>query len=67
MMNDKLDKKRYIGIVKFTLQSMLDLSKEDKLYNLTADVVHYYESTIATEGVLSKEEFLNLCKEAGIK
>jgi len=29
-MADKIDKQTYIGIVRFTLQSMLELSKEDK-------------------------------------
>lgn len=41
MSEEKLDKKTYIGIVKFTLESMLDLSKKDKEYNLQADVAHY--------------------------
>ena len=48
MSEEKLDKKTYIGIVKFTLESMLNLSKEDKEYNLQADVAHYYDSTIKT-------------------
>ena len=34
MEEEKLDKKTYSGIVKFTLESMLDLSKTDKSYNL---------------------------------
>ena len=36
---DKIDKKTYIGIVKFTLESMVDLAKSDKNYNLTADTI----------------------------
>lgn len=28
-MSEQIEKQTYIGIVKFTLQSMLDLSKED--------------------------------------
>ena len=67
MLKEKLDKKTYIGIVKFTLESMLNLSKEDKEYNLQADTIHYYGSTIKTEGILTMDEFLQLCKEVGIK
>lgn len=67
MEEEKLDKKTYSGIVKFTLESMLDLSKTDKSYNLQVDIIHYYESTVKTEGILTMEEFLNLCKEVGIK
>ena len=37
---EKLDKKTYRGIVKFTLESMLNLSKTDKNYNLAADTVY---------------------------
>ncbi len=43
---EKLDKKTYRGIVKFTLESMLNLSKTDKNYNLAADTIYYYENTI---------------------
>lgn len=64
---EKLDKKTYIGIVKFTLESMLDLSKTDKNYNLTADIIHYYESAIVPEGQITQNEFLELCNEVGIK
>ena len=37
---EKLDKKTYRGIVKFTLESMLNLSKTDKNYNLAADTAN---------------------------
>lgn len=40
---EKLDKKTYRGIVKFTLKSMLNLSKTDKNYNLAADTIYYYD------------------------
>lgn len=66
-MMEELSKKQYIGIVKFTLNSMIELAKEDKNYNLLADTLHYYETTIKTEGILTQEEFLDLCKEAGIR
>ena len=66
-MSDQISKETYIGIVKFTLQSMVELAEEDKDYNLLADTLHYYETTIKTEGILNQDEFLNLCKEVGIK
>lgn len=64
---DAIDKKTYIGIVKFILESMLDLSKTDKNYNLTADTIYYYENTIVPEGQITQDEFLEICKEVGIK
>ena len=67
MLKEKLDKKTYIGIVKFTLESMLNLSKEDEEYNLQADVAHYYDSTIKAEGIITRDEFFALCIEMGIK
>ena len=67
MLEEKLDKKTYIGIVKFTLESMLNLSKEDEEYNLQADVAHYYDSTIKLEGIITIDEFFALCIEMGIK
>lgn len=53
---DKIDKKTYIGIVKFTLESMVDLAKSDKSYNLAADTIHYYETTIKPEMQISQDE-----------
>lgn len=64
---EKIDNKIYIGIVKFTLESMLNLSKTNKNYNLTADTIYYYENTIVPEGQITQNEFLELCKEVGIK
>jgi len=66
-MADKIDKQTYIGIVRFTLQSMLELSKEDKAYNLQADTMHYYENAIRPEMVITLDEFIALCKEVGVK
>lgn len=51
---EKLDKKTYRGIVKFTLESMLNLSKTDKNYNLAADTIYYYENTIVPEGQITQ-------------
>lgn len=64
---DKIDKETYIGIVKFTLESMVELAKSNKNYNLTADTIHYYESTIKPEGEITKDEFLKLCEKVGIE
>ena len=63
----QLDKKTYIGIVRFTLQSMVELAAENKEYNIMADTIHYYETVIITEGIITTDEFLELCKEVGIK
>ena len=63
----EIDKKTYINIVKFTLESMVNLAKSDINYNLTADVIHYYETTIKPEMQISQGEFLELCKEARIE
>jgi hypothetical protein len=62
-----LSKEQYIGIVKFTLNSMIDLAKEDKNYNLMADILHYYETTVSVECILTQNEFLELCRDAGIR
>ena len=62
-----MDKKTYIGNVKFTLQSMVELARTDKSYNLTADTIHYYETTIRPEMQITQDEFLELCREVGIK
>ena len=67
MSSEQLHKNTYIGIVRFTLQSMVELAAEDKEYNLLADTLYYYEKTIKPENILNKDEFLELCKEAGIK
>ena len=67
MSGEQLDKDTYIGIVRFTLQSMMELAAEDKEYNLLADTLYYYEKTIKQENILNKDEFLELCKEVGIK
>lgn len=64
---NRIDRETYIGIVKFTLESMVDLAKSDRNYNLAADIIHYYETTIKPEMQISQDEFLELCKEAGIK
>ena len=63
----QLDKKTYIGIVRFTLQSMVELAAENKEYNLLADTLYYYEKTIKTENILNKDEFIEWCKEVRIK
>ena len=63
----QLDKKTYMGIVRFTLHSMVELAAENKRYNLMADTIHYYGTVIIPEGIITTDEFLELCKEAGIK
>lgn len=62
-MGAKISKEAYIRMVKFVLQSMLELAKTEKTYNLFYDTVHYYENAIAKENVLTYDEFIELCKE----
>lgn len=57
---EKLDKKTYRGIVKFTLESMLNLSKTDKNYNLAADTIYYYENTIVP--VVPQVRWIHVCR-----
>lgn len=57
------DKKTYTQIVKFTLGSMMDLAKTDASYNFLADTVDYYLNKIQPDGVLTQEEFTQLCRE----
>lgn len=63
---EKLDKETYLRIVRFTLEAMVELARQDKDYNLEADTSYYYENTIKPEMQITQDEFLNLCKEAGI-
>ena len=63
---EKLDKETYLKIARFTLESMAELAKQDKGYNLGTDTYYYYEKTIKPEMQITQDEFLNLCKEAGI-
>lgn len=63
MNKEPIDKKTYTNIVKFTLGSMMDLAKTDKTYNLLADTVDYYLRTIKPDGILTQEEFSQLCRE----
>ena len=57
------DKKTYTKIVKFTLGSMMDLAKTDASYNFLADMVDYYLGKIKPDGILTQEEFTQLCRE----
>lgn len=66
-MSDEISKESYIGIVRFTLRSMVELAAENKEYNLLADTLHYYETEIKRENILTADEFSQLCAEAGIK
>lgn len=56
----KFENSIYVGVVEFVLDSMFDLASKDSSYCILLDLVHYYKSTIATEGKLSADEFINL-------
>lgn len=66
-MTEIITKKDYIIIVKQTLQSMRELADKDITYNILADTICYYENTIKIDGILSLEEFLEICKNLSIK
>ena len=52
-----IDKETYIGIVKFTLESMVDLAKSDKNYNLTADTIHIMRQLLNLKCKLARMNF----------
>lgn len=58
---EPINKETYVNIVKFTLDSMLSLSKTDPTYDLFADVYFYYNNTILKDKVITEEEFRQLC------
>ena len=62
----ELDKKTYIGIVTYTLKSMLELSKEEKEYSLGLDLIHYYKTEIEPKNIITESEFKSLCGDVGI-
>ena len=61
-----MTKEIYIGIVRFTLESMMELSKTEREYDLMFDTIHYYNHIIVPEQIITKDEFLSLCIEVGI-
>lgn len=63
MNKEPVDKRTYINIVRFTLETMLDQAQQDRTYNLLVDTVSYYLNKIKPDGQLTEEEFLQLCKE----
>lgn len=64
--NTPIPKGQYINIVKFTLESMLDLAKTDKAYHFPSDLLYYYNNKIKKDNILSKNEFSDICNELGI-
>ena len=57
----------YRNIVKFTLESMKEISEKEPEYNLQYDIIRYYEDTIKREGKITQQEFLQICNDVGIK
>lgn len=58
-----IPKEKYKDIVRYTLNCMLDLAKEDVNYNVHADLQQYYTNAIQREAVLTEEEFVAILKE----
>ena len=63
MDTERIDRKSYINIVRFTLGSMMEQAQKDREFNLLTEVVSYYLNKIKPDGRLSEGEFLCLCKE----
>ena len=45
-MSEQLDKKTYEGIVRFTLQFMVEFAAENNEYNPLADTLYYHEKPL---------------------
>lgn len=63
----KSDKGTYTGIVEYTLESMFELAKKDPSYCIMLDLIHYFRTTILTEGEISADEFWNLVSNIVLK
>lgn len=64
---ENINKDKYIYGLKVILGAMSDVKKENKDYNLLAEILRYYEDTVMPEGIITKEEFLSACNDVGIR
>ena len=62
-MSEQLDKKTYIGIVRFTLQFMVEFAAENNEYNPLADTLYYHEKPSNRKIFWTKMSFLNCVKK----
>lgn len=63
----KSDKGTYMGIVEYTLESMFELAQNDPSYCIMLDLIHYFRTTILTEGKITADEFWNLVSNIVLK
>lgn len=66
MTDEVFDQETYIGAIRYTLQSMLELSEQDDSYDLNKDIHFYLENKIKPDGILPLGSFWELCNEVGI-
>lgn len=63
----KIDKSAYAGIVEFTIEAMFEQARRDSSYCILLDLIHYFRTTILTEGEISADEFWNLVSNIVLK
>lgn len=62
-----INKEKYINSVKFCVQSMLYIAQGDTKYDLHKDLVYYYNTIVVPDNTITKDEFIKVCREAGLK
>lgn len=61
------NKQKYLNSVRFCLESMLYITQGDSKYDLYKDLVHYYNAIVVPDNIITKNEFIKVCREAGLK
>lgn len=61
------NKIKYMNSVKFCLESMLYIAQGDSKYDLHKDLVYYYNTIVVPDNIISRNEFVQICKEVGMK
>ena len=56
-----MDKAVYVGVVRSTIKMMFLLAVEHGDFNLNENLADYYNKALKKEGVISKNEYINLC------
>ena len=61
------NKIKYMKSVKFCLESMLYIAQGDTKYDLYKDLVYYYNTIVVPDNIISRNEFVQICKEVGLR
>ena len=61
------NKQKYLNSVRFCLESMLYITQVDSKYDLYKDLVYYYNTIVVPDNIITKNEFIEVCREAGLK